>query len=513
MNDACAEPVPSDEAMLSFNILKSIRYDGIEHRLGRLVLQGRPPVHTPHYIAVTSRGPIPHISPDMMRSHTQVNGVYVALEDFIEKAPRATPPVYRLQASPTESPLRRFIALQDNALLVLGPRRVPPVPCPGSNTNSAISILTAVGFRQLEAQDYIAAARRLRPDIVIGLGDYVTHQKSGVKRIEKMGDRTSVWTKELIRGISSSEEEPVGEDDDDDEDHHSATTNGNRPAIFAPILPIPLEQQSFYIEDLQDEDNLLPHISGLVIHDTSLLPSLPQPLTHLPRLSLDKVSTPDDILRQISLENQIDLFTIPFINGCSDSGLAFVFSFPSSPNNTTTTTTSQPSQRHPLALNLWLPEHSASLLPLQANCSCYTCANHHRAYVHHLLTAKEMLAWTLLQLHNLHVMDEFFAGVRESITRGGFEDEKRRFERVYESAWPERTGEGPRVRGYMFRSVGGGLDRKRNEIAYRALADVDVDVDDEEVLSGEGLAELAVEVEVEESVDGEEGRGKTWELR
>lgn len=81
MNFESAESGSSDEEMPSFNIIKSITYDGIEHRLGRLAIQGRTPMQTPHYIAVTSRGPIPHIAPDMMRNHTEVNGVYVALED------------------------------------------------------------------------------------------------------------------------------------------------------------------------------------------------------------------------------------------------------------------------------------------------------------------------------------------------------------------------------------------------------------------------------------------------
>ncbi len=39
--------------------------------------------------------------------------------------------------------------------------------------------------------------------------------------------------------------------------------------------------------------------------------------------------------------------------------------------------------------------------PLDKNCSCYTCLNHSRAYLHHLVRVKEMTSGTLLSIHNL----------------------------------------------------------------------------------------------------------------
>jgi hypothetical protein len=50
-------------------------------RLGQLVLPSRPALQTPHYLAITSRGPIPHISQDNEIRHTDVKGIYVAYED------------------------------------------------------------------------------------------------------------------------------------------------------------------------------------------------------------------------------------------------------------------------------------------------------------------------------------------------------------------------------------------------------------------------------------------------
>ncbi len=52
-----------------------------ELRLGALSLHGRKTVDTPHYVALTSRGTVPHLTQDMMRDNTEIQGIHVALED------------------------------------------------------------------------------------------------------------------------------------------------------------------------------------------------------------------------------------------------------------------------------------------------------------------------------------------------------------------------------------------------------------------------------------------------
>ena len=61
----------------------------------------------------------------------------------------------------------------------------------------------------------------------------------------------------------------------------------------------------------------------------------------------------------------------------------------------------------PLGLDLWSPTYATDLSPLREGCECYACGSHHRAYVRHLLDAKEMLGWVLLQIHNHHTLDVF----------------------------------------------------------------------------------------------------------
>ena len=65
---------------LSFDIKAStLSENGL--RLGRLSMPGRAAMDTPHYVAVSSRGAVPHISPDMMRNETSLKSMYTALED------------------------------------------------------------------------------------------------------------------------------------------------------------------------------------------------------------------------------------------------------------------------------------------------------------------------------------------------------------------------------------------------------------------------------------------------
>ena len=65
---------------VSFHLSRS-RSEKDEPRLGRLTFQGRSPIETPHYVAVSSRGAIPHLSQDMTRDNTSIRAIYTAVED------------------------------------------------------------------------------------------------------------------------------------------------------------------------------------------------------------------------------------------------------------------------------------------------------------------------------------------------------------------------------------------------------------------------------------------------
>jgi len=53
--------------------------------------------------------------------------------------------------------------------------------------------------------------------------------------------------------------------------------------------------------------------------------------------------------------------------------------------------------------------------PIDELCVCYTCRNFSRAYLRHLIIAKEMLGSTLLSIHNIHTLIQLTRNIRQSI--------------------------------------------------------------------------------------------------
>ena len=64
-----------------FEVLSHIDPNAAGPRLGRLSIQNRRDLETPNFFAVTSRGVVPHLTPDVISAHAQIGGVHVALED------------------------------------------------------------------------------------------------------------------------------------------------------------------------------------------------------------------------------------------------------------------------------------------------------------------------------------------------------------------------------------------------------------------------------------------------
>jgi queuine tRNA-ribosyltransferase len=61
------------------------------------------------------------------------------------------------------------------------------------------------------------------------------------------------------------------------------------------------------------------------------------------------------------------------------------------------------------------------LKPLDKDCTCYTCQNFTRAYLHHLHKVGEILGARLNTIHNLHYYQVLMQGMRSAIEAGEFE--------------------------------------------------------------------------------------------
>lgn len=65
--------------------------------------------------------------------------------------------------------------------------------------------------------------------------------------------------------------------------------------------------------------------------------------------------------------------------------------------------------------------------PLDKECSCYTCKNYTKSYIHHLQRSKEILGQTLASIHNLHFIVKMVDDIREAMKEDRFEEFKKEF--------------------------------------------------------------------------------------
>ena len=77
--------------------------------------------------------------------------------------------------------------------------------------------------------------------------------------------------------------------------------------------------------------------------------------------------------------------------------------------------------------NVSVSKYKNDFSPIEESCNCYTCKNYSKAYLNHLIRAKEMLASTLLTIHNEFFIVNLVAQMRETIISGDFFEFKNEF--------------------------------------------------------------------------------------
>jgi len=82
-------------------------------------------------------------------------------------------------------------------------------------------------------------------------------------------------------------------------------------------------------------------------------------------------------------------------------------------------------------MNIVNAQYAQEEQPIDPQCECYTCQNFSLAYLRHLVISKEMLAATLLSIHNLHTLIDLVNQIRNSIIAGEFEDFFQQFDQKY----------------------------------------------------------------------------------
>ncbi len=76
-------------------------------------------------------------------------------------------------------------------------------------------------------------------------------------------------------------------------------------------------------------------------------------------------------------------------------------------------------------INLFNAQYELDQRPIEEGCGCPACARYSRAYIRHLLKAKEMLGMRLCVLHNLYFYNTMMEEIRAALEEGRFAEYKR----------------------------------------------------------------------------------------
>ena len=65
--------------------------------------------------------------------------------------------------------------------------------------------------------------------------------------------------------------------------------------------------------------------------------------------------------------------------------------------------------------------------PPDPDCGCYTCRHYSLAYLRHLYTSREILAYRLNTIHNVHYYVNLVKSMREAVLKGTFDRLRKAF--------------------------------------------------------------------------------------
>ena len=76
-------------------------------------------------------------------------------------------------------------------------------------------------------------------------------------------------------------------------------------------------------------------------------------------------------------------------------------------------------------INLFNQKYEKDMRPIEEGCNCPACRKYSRAYIRHLLKAKEMLGMRLCVMHNLYFYNTMMEEIRDALYKGEFASYKK----------------------------------------------------------------------------------------
>jgi queuine tRNA-ribosyltransferase subunit QTRTD1 len=361
---------------------------------------------TPNYIVYTRRGTVPHLTNDNLKLVLESSGHESAIMNvnLWEMLPNFSSTLLEKY----NNSLHQFLNFkrEDNYTLLLTIRDSLYAQQTQLTNDRFIMGDTESGRKKLDVTQFIQHVKSYNTDIFVamhdssfgtGSGEPAPLLKSDIpkKRISKALDRTTKWLQQQKQSSDVNSIMFGGvvlHDSVITKSIDLLDTKGIALGDFSSIVPS--ERYEFlgntvkYIREKKDVNTVV-LISGQ--------------------------DHPYEILECVS--NGVDLFdgTYPFT--CAENGYASIY--PVDINDKIT-----PEEHDKLKMNLRDVKYARQFIPINSSCSCFSCKNHTRAYIHHLLNTHEMLAEVLLSIHNLHQYLSLFRSIRNHIKNGTFNDLK-----------------------------------------------------------------------------------------
>ncbi|WVZ04331.1 hypothetical protein V8G54_025137 [Vigna mungo] len=361
-------------------------------RVGALELGSCPkPIETPALLLSTRKG-LPHfIAPDLLTSlpFPDSHLLQISPLHFLEGLASTT--ISKIGG------LHQMLSLHQYGIAAVARDSIQCLPESKGATKLGPSFETPCGRLSINPKDYVEMISCMRPNIWATLADEVPAWVSE-KRNKTSVDRTVRWLDDCL------------------------ALNPAAGSVFGAVVGGPnFDERKRCAMEVAKRNVSGYWIGGFGLGERieerpALLSAIIDVLPDEKPRMISGLGLPEEILEGI--DAGIDLFDSTYVYCLTLGGFALTFSLDKGGNQYDFQRCQV--ERDLTKINLRAKVYSKDMSPILGNCTCYTCRNHTKAYINHLFNVHEMLAQTLLEIHNTHHYLMFFRVIREAIKDGRF---------------------------------------------------------------------------------------------
>ncbi|KAN0040485.1 hypothetical protein ACTA71_008822 [Dictyostelium dimigraforme] len=363
-------------------------------RVGTIEI-GEKSYSTPSFMLYTKEGSPINLTKDLLNQlpHEKTHSLQLLFSDLFQ---------FTDILEKFEKGVHKFLALQDHLLFLLI-RDSSSFVEPEFNEDS-ISVTTRKGKTKITIQDYVKLVKVIKPDFATSLSVDIAWETSK-KKATKIVNSTSIWLEKFLESNTGINTFGViqGGKFEDLRMKSLQDLLKNKDKLFGTIL------SGFGTGETNEERNQI---------IKKLIDELPKEHVKL----ISGVGSPEEVLSLVELG--VDLFSTNYPNLMTEWGNALTFKYKFNELNENGNGDGNQEENK---INLWDSKFVIDTTPILKGCNCFTCAQHTKAYIHHLLNTHEMLAEVLLTIHNVSHYLGFFEEIRNLIKDGKFSEYKKLF--------------------------------------------------------------------------------------